>query len=392
VTAAALALLALWAVYALLTALRIGLAFRFLARDPAADGASAPAAPPAGAGGPITVMQPILSGDPTLARNLEENLRHHPAAHFLWLIDEDDAPARELAARLQAEHRERPGRLEVLVVPPPPQGRNPKVFKLALGLPRTAVRVAVLDDDTVLPPGALARASRALERGDLATGLPCYRAEGSFWSRLVAAFVNANTLVTYLPILAFRAPVTINGMFYLTRRATLERLGGFAAIEGKLCDDYELAKLYRAAGLAIVQTAVIHPISTTVRGAADYARILRRWMVFANHLFRESLDPAMVVLVVLPALLPLALAVLAGFAGPLAFAATLAGLLAKAAAMAAVRRRATGWPEGLSAWPFELLADMLQPFHAVTALFRPRRLRWRKRSIRLEDDGAVRYR
>jgi ceramide glucosyltransferase len=207
----------------------------------------------------------------------------------------------------------------------------------------------------------------------------------------VAAFVNANALVTYLPILFFRRPVTINGMFYLTRRETLERLGGFAAIEERLCDDYELAKLYRNAGLGIVQTTVVHPISTTVRGVVDYLRILRRWMVFANHLFRESIDPLMIGLVVLPAVMPLLLVVLAAFTGGRALALTLAGLVAKAAVMAAVRRRSIGSRETVSGILLEVLADLLQPLHAVTALFRPRTLRWRDKSIVVED-GAVRYR
>ncbi|MES1242788.1 MAG: glycosyltransferase [Acidobacteriota bacterium] len=334
--------------------------------------------------GRVTVMQAILSGDPTLGRNLEENLRHHPRARFLWLVDEDDPAGRELADRLAA------GRAEVLLAPPPPPGRNPKVFKLALGLPRASGDlVAVLDDDTVLPPGALATAALALDRGELATGLPYYRPEGSFASRLVAAFVNSNALLTYLPILAFRAPVTINGMFYLTRRETLERLGGFAAIEDRLCDDYEMARLYRRAGLRIVQTPVVHPISTTVRGAADYARILRRWMVFANHLFRDALDLPMIVLVVLPALMPLLLVVLAAFVGPGAVVATLAGLVAKAALMAAFRRRAIGRRETASGILLEVLADLLQPFHAASALVRPGSIRWRSRSIRVED-GRVR--
>ncbi len=372
-------LLLVWLIYGLLTVLRVSLALRFLARD-------VPGVPD---DGKVTVMQAILSGDPSLERNLEENLRHNPEAHFLWLIDEDDEVARELAARWQGE------RVEVLLAPPPPQGRNPKVFKLALGLPLVfGPLIAVLDDDTVLPAGALARARLALGplgQGDLVTGLPYYRAEGSFWSRLVAAFVNSNALVTYLPILFFRQPVTINGMFYLTRKETLESLGGFAAIEEKLCDDYELARLYLRAGLRIVQTAVIHPISTTVRGAVDYFRILRRWMVFANHLFRDAIDLPMIGLVVLPALMPPLLVVLAGFAGGPAFAATLAGLLAKAAAMAAVRRRAIGSRETASGILFEVLADLLQPLHAVTALFRPRAIRWRSRSIIVED-GTVRYR
>lgn len=375
------ALLLVWLVYGLLTAVRVGLALRFLARDRRQDGAP-------GKGfdeGRVTVMQAILSGDPTLGRNLEENLRHHPRARFLWLVDEDDPVARELTGRLSA------GRAEVLLAPPPPQGRNPKVFKLALGLPRASGDlIAVLDDDTVLRPGGLARAALALDRGDLATGLPCYRPEGSFASRLVAAFVNANALLTYLPILSFRAPVTINGMFYLTRRQTLERLGGFAAIEDRLCDDYEMARLYRRAGLRIVQTSVVALISTTVRGAVDYARTLRRWMIFANHLFRDAIDPLMIVLVVLPALMPLLLVVLAGFAGTVALAATVAGLLAKASAMAAFRRRAIGSRESPAGVLLEVLADLLQPLHAASALVRPGSIRWRSRSIVVED-GKVRY-
>ncbi len=379
------ALLMAWAIYGSLTALRIGLAVRFLARDRKAAAVSGAT----GAGfdeSRVTVMQAILSGDPTLRRNLEENLQHHPEARFLWLIDEDDLVARGIARELES------GRVEILLAPPPPQGRNPKVFKLVLGLPRLKGDwLAVLDDDTVLPPGALARAGLALNQGDLATGLPYYRPEGSLASRLVAAFVNSNALVTYLPILAFRSPVTINGMFYLTRKETLERLGGFAAIEDRLCDDYELARLYLRAGLRIVQTAVIHPISTTVRGAADYARILRRWMVFANHLFREAIDPLMIVLVVIPALMPLLLLILAGFSGFAAVGITLGGLLIKAAAMAALRRHAIGSQETVSGLVLEVIADLLQPFHAATALIRPGSIRWRSRSIEVTD-GRVRYR
>jgi len=374
-----------WLIYGLLTALRIGLALRFLARE-SEDVAGAPGE------GEVTVMQAILSGDGNLGRDLEENLCHHPEAHFLWLVDEDDSVARELTARLQAKHPARPGRVEILLAPPPPQGRNPKVFKLARGLPRgRGELIAVLDDDTVLPAGALNRARLALDRGDLVTGLPYYRSEGSFYSRLVAAFVNSNALVTYLPILFFRRPVTINGMFYLTRRATLERLGGFAAIEERLCDDYELAQLYRRAGLRIVQIRVVHPISTTVRGGVDYLRILRRWMVFANRLFRDTIDLPMIVLVLLPALMPLLLAVLSGFAGGPALAATFSGLLAKSVAMAAVRHHVIGSRENVSGILLEVLADLLQPFHAATALFRPRAIRWRSRSIVVED-GTVRYR
>lgn len=360
-----------------LTLVRISLAGRELRREP----------PPGLTGDePITVLQPILSGDPGLAALLAENVVNQPEARFLWLIDEDDVPGRELAARLAAPN------VEVLLAPPVPQGRNPKVFKLALGLPRCGALVAVLDDDTVLPPGALERARAALALGDLVTGLPFYRPGNTLWSRLVAAFVNGSALVTYLPMLTFGPPVTLNGMFYLTRRETLESLGGFTAIVDRLCDDYELAKLYRRAGRRIVQTTIAHPLATTVPDFASYTRLLRRWMVFAQQLFRESLTAPMVLLVVLPAFLPLVLVALALAArSPWAFGATLAVLLTKAISLAALRRRHFGTAEGLADVACEVVADLVQPLHALAAAVRPSRIRWRTRQIEIRD-GGVTYR
>lgn len=387
--AASHAWLAWWvvaALWTLLAGLRLALALHYLLRARRSEGLVREEDAER-----VTVLQPILAGDPCLERNLEENLLHHPEAHFVWLVDEDDAEARRIAELLRTRHAERPGGLEILRCPPPPQGRNPKVFKLVRGLEHAHERVAVLDDDTVLPAGGLARASHALAHGALVTGLPCYRAEGSFWSRLLAAFVNGNALLTYLPILAFRSPVTINGMFYLTARSRLEALGGFAAIEDKLCDDFELAKLYRRAGLPIVQTTIAHPVATTVRGPAEYARILRRWMVFANQLFRESIDPLMMVLVVLPALLPAAWLVAAVPAGPMAIGGTLGALFAKGVLMAFVRRGWSGRAEAVSAPLLEVPADLLQPLHAAAALVRPSRIRWRSRSIETRA-GDVHYR
>lgn len=368
--------------FVFLTAVRIALAVRPLsrARQLAAE-------PPGAAATPITVMQPILSGDPGLAALLAENLANQPAARFLWLVDEDDAEGRRIAAEL-APH----GNVEVLLAPPVPQGKNPKVFKLALGLPCCGEVFAVLDDDTVLPPGALDRAAAALDEGDLVTGLPVYRPGTTLWSRLVAAFVNGSALVTYLPMLAFGPPVTINGMFYLTRRSTLESLGGFDAIVDRLCDDYELAKLYRRAGRRIVQTPIAHPLSTTVPDFASYARLLRRWMVFAQQLFRESLTLPMVALVVLPAFLPLATLAVALAARSLpALGVALGAVLAKAIALAILRRHTLGTREGLSNVALEVVADLVQPLHALAAAVRPHRIRWRSREIQIEA-GGVRYR
>lgn len=326
----------------------------------------------------VTVLQAIRSGDPLMPGHLRENLAHQPGARFVWLVDEDD-PAGRAAARVAARGAE--DRVQVVVVPPLPAGRNPKVFKLVLGLPLAGELVAVLDDDTVLVPGALDRACAALAGGDVVTGVPVYREQGSLWSRLVAAFVNGSSLVTYLPLAVVTPPVTLNGMFYVTRRAVLEELGGFAAIEDRLCDDYELALLYRRAGLTVVQAPVVHPLATTVPTARAYGRIMRRWMVFAGQVLRSDLSPAMVGLVVVPSVLPAVAMLVAVLSGDVfAVVVVLAALLGKAAATALLRRHA-GAPASLAGALLEPVSDLLLPVHLLGALLRPHRVTWRGREI-----------
>jgi ceramide glucosyltransferase len=179
--------------YAALSATRIALAVRNW-RGAAGHEATEP---PEQNPGVITVLQPILSGDPALPRVLAENLANQPSARFIWLVDADDPEG----LRITAELADGNPRVEVLHCPPCPPLTNPKVFKLALGEPHCTELVAVLDDDTVLPPGALDRARAALSDADLATGLPWYDSGAGPWNALVAGFVNGNALVTYFPLL-----------------------------------------------------------------------------------------------------------------------------------------------------------------------------------------------
>lgn len=381
--------LALIALYLLLTTLRLTLALRYVAAPPVL--AAAPGPPPAPVSeADVTVLQAILSGDPLLEASLGQNLRHHPGARFVWLLDETDLEGRRVAARLLAAHPA--AQVQVQLTPPVPQGINPKSYKLRLALPGAGPVVVVLDDDTVLPPGTLAGACVALAATDgLATGVPYYTASRGGWSALVAAFVNANALITYLPPLFFQAPVTINGMFYATRKSTLERLGGFAAIEAELCDDYALAQLYRRQGLPLVQTTLMHPLATTVANLGAYLNIMRRWMVFARRLFRSSLSVPVLALVVVPGSLPLVALAVALLGGrPVLAAAVLAALAIKALALALVRHRLMRSSENGRTVALEIAADLLQPLHLLHATLQPRRVQWRDKSIEVVADG-LRY-
>lgn len=368
--------------YAASTLVRAGLARRRLRAEPVETPAPV---------GRVSILQPILSGDPGLPAMLAENLHNHPDADLTWLVDTDDAEGMRLASQVAAGAPH----VRVRVCPPAPSGVNPKVFKLALAVPDCGELVAVLDDDTVLPPGALARAAAHLAEADLVTGLPYYRPGETLWEALVAAFVNANSLLTYLPVAELTDPVTINGMFYLTRRATLDELGGFAAITQGLCDDYELALLYRRAGLRIAQTAIAHPLATSVLSGAQYLRIMRRWMLFAGRLMRDLPDDprarAAVGLVSVPVVLPLVALVCAVVSGSAAASSVAVGAVAaKAVAMAGWRRRLWGARTSVAGIAAEIVSDLVQPLHAVAAFGRPDSVTWRGKQFRVDAAGGLR--
>ncbi|MGO4712091.1 glycosyltransferase [Bradyrhizobium sp. 2TAF24] len=336
----------------------------------------------------VTVLQPILGGDPALQGCLEANLRHAPAARFLWLVDDDDA-AGQAAARQALAATSHPA-TTVVIAPRPPAGLNPKSVKLAAGLDHVATAfVAVLDDDTILPPGALGRVAAQAGPGVLVTGLPLYAARATLSSRLVTGFVNASSALTYLPAARLGLARTINGMFSLMRTADLRARGGFARIVHEVTDDYALARLFLDAGGRIVQSSQPVTVITTVQGARHWFALMRRWMVFARLYLRDNLSPGIALLVVLPEflVLPLLLASLCVSASAVAVAIVL--LVAKALATRALVRRLTGRATPLSDIPFEIAAELLLPLHALSASLLPHRIRWRDRAITLEGRRIV---
>lgn len=364
-----------------LIVIRAALSARFIGRW---------SAPESGFEPDITILQPILGGDQTLEACLTANLAAHPHATFYWLVDEDDPLGRSAAARAM----EKSGHLHgsIIVGPPPMDGENPKVAKLARVLPLVRTQfVAVLDDDTMLPAGGLRAAAAALKEGGVACGLPLYAARANVWSRLVTGFVNGASLLTYPAAAELAASRTLNGMFYVARTEELRALGGFEVILGQLTDDVGLARLYLDAGRPVVQTAVVHPIETTVRDGRHYLALMRRWMIFSNRYVAENPSAFTLLLIGGSTLAPALLLFLALVTNePALLAGVFATLAVKAGLNAALRWRYARARTTLADAAFEALADLLTPLHLSTALIQPRRLAWRGREIRLER-GRIEY-
>ena len=367
-------LIALGALYAAGHGVRLRLAWhpRQVAAGPAAS---------------VTVLQPILSGDPALAATLAHGPDQAGEARFLWLVDEDDAEGLRIAAALAA------GRPHVTVVVgrPPQDGENPKTLKLIRGgaLVETDV-VAVLDDDTMLAPGGLEQlAAVARATGGLVTALPTWgRLPQTAAEALVAGFVDGQGASAYLAMARLGRNRTINGMAYAADAATLRDIGGFAAMGHAVTDDWAIARLFAAQGRPIVQTAVPARVAVTLPGLIEALRLLRRWTVFAHRYVGANLDAAMVGLVLIPAVLPLAGLVLAAAAGPLAVVLWLGLLVARAGLHRRLVRRIGG--AGTAPVWAVVAAELALPLLSVAAALRPGRIRWRTRRMRLTRDG-IRY-
>jgi ceramide glucosyltransferase len=341
--------------------------------------------PPSDGAG-VVIAQPILAGDPRLGAVLAANLRELPAAQFLWLIDEDDPEAQAVCRDLTARHPA--SRIEVVVAPPPPDGCNPKLWKLELARP--AVRepvLLVLDDDTRMPATTLAALLHALDDHQLATSLPGYLDDRRAPSRLLAQFVDNNAALTYLPLLPFLPPLTINGMAYALRTNFLESLGGFAPLLGSLTDDLAVAERTLAAGGRIFQSARPHWVETTVRDGRHYLQLMHRWFLFALLLLRKQPAGLQALIGLLDGLPPLLLGALflSAACAPSWPAAglLLASLAVRAFTLATLQRTVYGRP--LHAPFSSVLSELLQPFHLFHALVW-RRIVWRTRRYRVYSD------
>lgn len=110
----------------------------------------------------------------------------------------------------------------------------------------------VLDDDARLSAAALAQLVDELGVAgvDLVTALPCYRDDAAHGARLMAQFVNNNAVLTYLGLLPWLPPLSINGMCYALRSERLRDLGGFSPLLRMLADDLALARALRRQGRA----------------------------------------------------------------------------------------------------------------------------------------------
>ena len=237
-----------------------------------------------------TVLQPILSGDPRLEEDLKANLKNTTDMNFIWLVDKSDKVAINTVESILKD-KNYSNRIEVYYLDDVPQELNPKIFKLAQVVDKIKTEYSIiLDDDAVIDRKKLDELS-VYEKDKsewIATGIPFnYNIKG-FYSKLISAFINSNSIFSYFYLSFLKENKTINGMFYILRTDILKKYSAFDEIKYWLCDDLALATYLLSKKVKIIQSTIFCNVRNTVPSLKRYILLMKRWLLFSNVYMKNA--------------------------------------------------------------------------------------------------------
>ena len=353
-----------------------------------------------------TVLQPILSGDPRLEEDLTANLKNTTDMKFIWLVDKSDKVAINTVENILKD-KNYSNRIEVYYLDDVPQELNPKIFKLAQVVDKIKTEYSIiLDDDAVIDRKKLDELS-VYEKDKsewIATGIPFnYNIKG-FYSKLISAFINSNSIFSYFSMSFLNENKTINGMFYILRTDILKKYSAFEEIKYWLCDDLALATYLLSKRVKIIQSTIFCNVRNTVPSLKRYILLMKRWLLFSNVYMKNAFSTKFLFIILLPTLLPTILLFFSFYLGIDYLVIILNLFIGKIALFHIVRLfiyqgnyEENSFKKSLFVFSpqttellYELLSEFLLPFMLIYTLLTPPVILWRNKKIRVKD-GKIHY-
>ena len=353
-----------------------------------------------------TVLQPILSGDPRLEEDLIANLKNTTDMKFIWLVDKSDKVAINTVENILKD-KNYSNRIEVHYLDDVPQELNPKIFKLAQVVDKIKTEYSIiLDDDAVIDRKKLDELS-VYEKDKsewIATGIPFnYNIKG-FYSKLISAFINSNSIFSYFSMSFLNENKTINGMFYILRTDILKKYSAFDEIKYWLCDDLALATYLLSKKVKIIQSTIFCNVRNTVPSLKRYILLMKRWLLFSNVYMKNAFSTKFLFIILLPTLLPTILLFFSFYLGIDYLVIILNLFIGKIALFHIVRLfiyqgnyEENSFKKSLFVFSpqttellYELLSEFLLPFMLIYTLLTPPVILWRNKKIRVKD-GKIHY-
>ena len=353
-----------------------------------------------------TIIQPILSGDPRLEEDLIANLKNTTDMKFIWLVDKSDKVAINTVENILKD-KNYSNRIEVYYLDDVPQEVNPKIFKLAQVVDKIKTDYSIiLDDDAVIDRKKLDELS-VYEKDKsewIATGIPFnYNIKG-FYSKLISAFINSNSIFSYFSMSFLKENKTINGMFYILRTDILKKYSAFDEIKYWLCDDLALATYLLSKKVKIIQSTIFCNVRNTVPSLKRYILLMKRWLLFSNVYMKNAFSVKFLFIILLPTLLPTILLFFSFYLGIDYLVIVLNLFIGKIALFhitkifiyqgnyeenSSKKSLFTFSPQTTEIL-YELLSEFLLPFMLIYTLLTPPVILWRNKKIRVKD-GKIHY-
>ena len=347
-----------------------------------------------------TLIQPILSGDIRLEDDLSANLKNTDDMKFIWLVDKSDSLARQTVENI-LKNKNYSSRVEVYYLDDVPQEVNPKVFKLSQAIKKIKTEYTViLDDDAVIDRKKLDELS-IYEKDKtewIVTGIPYnYNIKG-FYSKLISAFINSNSIFSYFSMSFLKENKTINGMFYILRTDILKKYSAFEEIKYWLCDDLALATYLLSKNVKIIQSTIFCNVRNTVPNFRKYILLMKRWLLFSNVYMKNAFSIKFLFIILLPVFLPAILLFLSFYLGINYFIIVMGLFVGKVGLFHIVRlfiyqseiQKKGNFFHKADELPYELASEFLLPFILVYTLLTPPVIIWRNKKIRVKD-GKIHY-
>ena len=347
-----------------------------------------------------TVVQPILSGDIRLEDDLSANLKNTDDMKFIWLVDKNDCLARQTVENI-LKNKNYSSRVEVFYLDDVPQEVNPKVFKLSQAIKKIKTEYTViLDDDAVIDRKKLDELSiYEKDKAEwIVTGIPYnYNIKG-FYSKLISAFINSNSIFSYFSMSFLKENKTINGMFYILRTDILKKYSAFEEIKYWLCDDLALATYLLSKNVKIIQSTIFCNVRNTVPNFRKYILLMKRWLLFSNVYMKNAFSIKFLFIILLPVFLPAIVLFLSFYFGINHFIMIIVLFVGKVGLFHIVRlfiyqpeiQKKGNFFHKADELPYELASEFLLPFILVYTLLTPPVIIWRNKKIRVKD-GKIHY-
>jgi len=332
---------------------------------------------------PVTIVKPLHGGEWSLLGNLSSFCEQdYPGpVHFLFGVHDAEDPALQTVEQLRLLY---PRALITVVADARLYGPNRKMSNILNMLPEARHDVLVFaDSDVSVSSGYLRNVIGELQKPGVGLVTCIYRGQPDpgFWPRLSAMATNYQFLPSVVTGLALGLARPCFGQTIAMRRATLEKIGGFAKFVHHLAEDHAIGEAVRMTG----EKVVIPPFTVShACGETSAAKLIAHELRWSRTI--RTIDP----LGHLGSALihPFAFALLAVLlSGGAAWAWLLAALaLLARQALKVLSDRSLGQPlGGLWLLPFWDIVS----FSIFLASFLSTRVNWRGFSFKVDGNGLL---